>query len=103
MTETNNNNLPNSQQIQIKASDEQLAGSYANMMQVIHTKEEFVMDFVSLVPPQGVLASRVIISPAHAKRIAHALAENVKRYEEQFGVIEAGTNLQQNFGFRTEE
>jgi len=99
--QTNMANKP-PQQIEIKASDEQLHGKYANMMQVIHTKEEFVMDFVNLAPPHGILTSRIIVHPAHAKRVAQALMENVKRYEDQFGVIEVGINPQQNFGFRTE-
>lgn len=97
---SNQNQQP--QQLPIKASDEQLQGSYANMMQVIHTKDEFVLDFVNFIPPQGILTARVITSPAHAKRIAQALTENVKRYEDQFGKIEESSNPQGNFGFRTQ-
>jgi hypothetical protein len=37
--------------------------------------------------PQGKLLSSVIVSPAHAKRILKALAENISRYEAQFGPI----------------
>lgn len=75
------------QQLQIKASDEALKGQYANAMQVSHTKEEFVLDFFLFHPPAGQLGSRVIVHPSHVKRIAAALAENLKRYEEQFGKI----------------
>ena len=37
--------------------------------------------------PQGKLASSVIVTPAHAKRILRALGENINRYEAQFGPI----------------
>ncbi len=90
------------QQIQVKATDAVLAGLYANMLQVSHTKEEFVLDFMNLFPPTGILGSRVIVSPAHMKRIMLALEDNLKKYEEQFGKIEAGQNPQQSYGFRTE-
>jgi hypothetical protein len=77
--------------INIKAQDEILRGQYANMMQVSHSHEEFVLDFILSFPPQGELVSRLIVSPAHMKRIVNALMDNVRRYESQFGAIqEAG-------------
>ncbi len=74
--------------INIKANDETLRGQYANMMQVTHTKEEFVLDFMLSFPPQGELVSRLIVSPAHMKRILNALNDNVSKHEKQFGTIE---------------
>ena len=94
---------PNQQQLQVKMSDEVLKGVYANMVQVGHTPEEFILDFMNLFPPAGVVSARVIVSPGHIKRIAAALAENIKRYEEQFGTIKASEGPEhKNFGFRTE-
>ncbi len=90
------------QPVQIKASDEKLAGKYANMMQVSHTREEFVLDFVNLIPPSGQLVSRVLISPAHAKRIVAALTDNIKKYETQFQKIAEEGADKPNFGFKTE-
>ncbi|MFA9261954.1 MAG: DUF3467 domain-containing protein [Undibacterium sp.] len=75
------------QPIQIKANSTVLKGEYANMMQVMHTGEEFVLDFLSVYPPAGSLNARVIVSPSHMKRIVAALADNVAKYEAQFGVI----------------
>lgn len=93
----------NQQQLQVKMSDEVLKGVYANMVQVGHTPEEFILDFMNLFPPAGVVAARVIVSPGHVKRIAAALAENIKRYEEQFGAIKASEGPEhKNFGFRTD-
>ena len=90
---------PAQQQIQVKATDQVLAGVYSNAMQVTHTKDEVVLDFLNIVPPQGQLLSRVITSPSHAKRILAALTDNLKRYEAQFGKIEAAAAPTQDFGF----
>lgn len=75
------------QNLNIKITDEVLKGQYANMMMVTHTKEEFILDFMNVVPPQGMVTSRVITSPGHMKRLIAALLENMKNYEKQFGVI----------------
>ncbi len=75
-------------ELNIKAEDKELRGRYANMMQVMHAKEEFVLDFIFAHPPQGELVSRLIVSPSHAKRIAEALMDNLKKYEAQFGPVD---------------
>lgn len=87
------------QQLQIKADDATMKGTYANMMQVAHTKEEFVMDFFNVLPPQGMLASRVITSPGHLKRIVAALKDNLERYEKQYGKIEEASAPSSELGF----
>jgi hypothetical protein len=74
-------------QIQIKVSDEILGGSYANLLLVSHTREEFVLDFVSVFQGGGRLNARVITSPGHAKRIVRALQDNLGKYEVAFGKI----------------
>ncbi|MFZ1626510.1 MAG: DUF3467 domain-containing protein [Candidatus Moraniibacteriota bacterium] len=76
-------------QIQIKANDETVKGTYSNMMQVMHTGEEFVLDFLSVYPPAGSLNARVIVSPSHMKRMVAALADNLAKYEKQFGPIKS--------------
>lgn len=90
------------QQLQVKVTDEILRGVYANMLQVAHTPEEFVLDFMNLLPPSGIVNARVILSPQHMKRIVAALQENLKRYESQFGEIRGGTDAVPHIGFRTE-
>lgn len=76
-------------EIQIKARDEDLKGMYANSMIVTHTKEEFCLDFIlhGFNPP--ILLARILTSPSHFKRMIEALNENLKKYEEKFGKIEA--------------
>lgn len=75
-------------QISIKASDEDLKGRYANAMQIVHSSEEFTLDFFNLTPPAGQLVARVITSPGHIKRILSALQENIAKYEAKFGPIQ---------------
>ena len=76
--------------VQVKISEKIQGGVYANQMVVRHTREEFVLDFVNLFPPEGVVNARVIVSPGHLKRMIRALSENLARYEQAFGsVVEA--------------
>jgi len=76
------------QEVQIQVPPDVAPGVYANQLLVAHTQEEFVMDFILASPPTGLVNARVIISPSHAKRIAAALAENIAKYELQFGEIQ---------------
>jgi len=90
-------------EIKIKIRDEDLKGVYSNLMQVSHTKEEFVLDFFLVSLPEGILASRVIMSPGHLKRMIKALAENVSKYEEKFGKIEEAVVPETPLGFQVEK
>ena len=89
--------------IKIRARNEDLKGAYSNLMQVFHTKEEFVLDFFLASPPEGILTSRVIMSSGHLKRMIKALQENVKKYEEKFGKIDEAEAPQENIGFSVDE
>ena len=99
-----NEKQPNqsSNQMQIKISDEVLKGNYANAMQVAHTKEEFLLDFMNLSPHQGmgIVSSRIIMSPGHVKRVIVALQDNLKKYEDQFGKIEQADAPNPEIGFK---
>lgn len=74
--------------LNIKIADDELKGRYSNLLRITHTREEFILDFINLVPPQGVVTARIITSPGHMKRIVRALAANLARYEEAHGTIE---------------
>ena len=67
---------------------ELVGGVYANNMAVTHTAEEFIMDYIMIAPPAGVVRSRIVVSPGHMKRILHALKENLDKYEEKFGPVQ---------------
>lgn len=88
------------QQIQVKVEDKVLRGQYANMAQVAHTGEEFILDFLTVLPPAGQLTARMILSPSHYKRLTRAMQENLARYEEQFGTIQLAVVPDQKIGFK---
>jgi len=91
------------QQIQIRSSENDLKGAYSNVMQVTHTQEEFVLDFFNIMGQTGVLSSRVILSPSHFKRMVQAMEDNLKKYEEHFGLIspsQSPVSPPQEIGFR---
>lgn len=88
------------QQIQIKALDEDLKGRYSNLAQIGHTKEEFWIDFFNVLPPTGVMASRIIMSPGHLKRLLRALGDNLKNYEAQFGNVAEAEAPKNEIGFK---
>ncbi len=75
--------------IDIKVDEHTALGQYSNLAAIRHTKEEFLFDFAFVFPdgPVGKLVSRVILSPAHAKRFMEALEANVRRYEDNHGPI----------------
>jgi len=98
-----NQQQPQHKQVQIKVQDEDLKGKYSNLMQITHTQEEFVLDFFLVIPPQGTLAGRVILSPGHLKRMIKALQENVERYEGKFGKIQEAESPQTPIGFTPQE
>lgn len=76
-------------QVQINASDEVARGRYSNNMLVSHTREEFILDFLLTAPNGTQLVSRVMISPGHMKRVIGALADNLRKYEANFGEVVA--------------
>lgn len=75
-------------QFQIKTKDQDLKGFYSNSMQIVHNHNEFILDFLLFTSQQGILGSRIIMSPGYTKRIIKTLKENLAIYEKKFGKIE---------------
>lgn len=76
------------QELNVKITDEELKGRYSNLLRVTHTRDEFILDFINLVPPQGIVSARIVTSPGHLKRIIRALSSNLAHYEQTHGVID---------------
>lgn len=95
--------MPEQRKIKIKIKEEDLKGNYSNLMQAMHTKDEFILDFFLVSTPQGILNSRIITSPGHLKRMAKALQENVKKYEDKFGEIKMTELPERKLGFTPNE
>ena len=81
---------PNQSQINIELSEEIAEGIYSNLAIISHSNSEFVVDFIRMMPnvPQAKVKSRIILTPEHAKRLLTALADNINKFEQQFGAIE---------------
>jgi len=76
------------QKIQVTMLPKVQRGFYSNMARILNTQEEFVFDFLNIVPPQGIVGARVFMSPGHAKRMVDVLQANISKYEEQYGKID---------------
>ena len=77
-------------QLNIELPEEVAEGTYSNLAIISHSNSEFVVDFIRLVPnvPKAKVKSRIILTPQHAKRLLRALADNVKKFEAQHGIID---------------
>jgi len=97
-------------QINIELKEEVAQGTYSNLAIITHSLSEFVLDFVRVMPgiPKAEVKSRVILTPEHAKRLLHALKDNVEKYEKMHGDIKnidphSGPVVPMNFGGPTGE
>lgn len=82
-------NQPMDNQINIELSEEVAEGIYSNLAMIAHSNSEFVVDFIRMMPglPKAKVKARVVLTPEHAKRLLQALADNIGKYEENFGEI----------------
>jgi hypothetical protein len=84
-----NNNNPDQNKINIEVDEKIAEGQYSNLAIINHSVSEFVVDFVNIMPgnPKSKVKSRIILTPQHAKRLAKALSDNVKKFEKAHGDI----------------
>ncbi|WOI22834.1 DUF3467 domain-containing protein [Nonlabens ulvanivorans] len=75
--------------LNIEIDAEVAEGQYSNLAIINHSMSEFVVDFVNIMPgnPKSKVKSRIVLTPQHAKRLAKALAENVRKFEKANGDI----------------
>lgn len=103
MANSNSNQDPQQQQqqINIELPEEMADGTYANLAIITHSFAEFVLDFVNVMPgiPKAKVKSRVIMTPQHAKKLMRALIDNIKKYEEQNGIIKDQEQMNLPFSF----
>jgi len=93
----------NENQLNIELSEEIAEGIYSNLAIITHSNQEFVLDFVRIMPgtPKAKVKSRIIITPEHAKRLQTALEDNINKYEAANGRIkvqEEPSGFPMNFG-----
>ncbi len=64
-----------------------MPGAYATGLAVIHSQEEFMLDFINGITAPPFVAARIIVTSQQLKRILGVLRENIRLYEKAFGVI----------------
>jgi hypothetical protein len=81
--------LDDHHQLQIDLREDVAQGAYANLAIITHSSSEFILDFIRVMPglPKADVQSRVILAPEHAKRLLHALEDNIRKYERSYSAI----------------
>ncbi len=89
-------------QLNIELDQEIAEGTYSNLAIINHSGSEFIVDFINIMPgvPKAKVKSRIILTPQHAKRLSKALAENIRKFEQQNGEIKdyEQPSIPMNFG-----
>ena len=77
------------QQLQVELREPESEGIYANLAIISHSPSEMIIDFARVMPgvQKARVLSRIIMTPQHAKMMERALADNLKKFENQFGEI----------------
>ena len=82
-------NVNEQNQMNIELPEDIAEGIYSNLAIISHSPQEFVIDYVRIMPgvPKAKVKARILLTPEHAKRLMKAMADNIKKYEQQFGPI----------------
>ncbi|MCQ2170274.1 MAG: DUF3467 domain-containing protein [Bacteroidales bacterium] len=84
--------MDNEKKINLELKPEVARGEYSNLAIISHSHSEFIIDFATMLPglekPQ--IHNRILMTPEHARRLLNALAENISKYEANFGKIGMG-------------
>lgn len=87
--------------LNIELSEEVAEGIYSNLALITHSSSEFVIDYIRLMPgiPKARVKARIVLTPQHAKRLVHALNDNIMKYEQAHGPInDSEPGIPMNFG-----
>ena len=85
-------NQPQKKEIGIELTKETAAGNYSNLAIITHSKNEVITDFAASLPgmPKPEVVSRIVMTPANAKRLMLALQDNIAKYENAYGTVDLG-------------
>ena len=98
---------PQPPRINIELGEKEAEGIYVNLAMITHSPTEIVIDFSRVMPrtPKSRVLARIIMTPMHAKLLANALEDNLKKFEAQFGEIKVWgmPNQAKTIGFATDD
>lgn len=88
--------------IEIELKEDEASGTYSNLVMITHSPSEFVFDFISMMPAvkKARVVKRLVLTPDHAKRLANALNENLRKYESEHGTIVSKEKFDMPFNYR---
>lgn len=91
------------QQLKIEVKEPESEGIYSNLALIVHSPQEFVIDFARVTPgaQKARVYSRIIMTPAHAKMLHQALEDNIKKFEATHGPIKQAGKDEKNIGFQS--
>jgi len=92
-------------EIQVELNEQIAEGVYANFVIISHSDNESIFDFARLLPgaTKAKIHSRIIMTPKNAKLFLNALSENIKKYEEKFGIIKILGDEKMPIGIRPDD
>ncbi|MCY4561792.1 MAG: DUF3467 domain-containing protein [Flavobacteriaceae bacterium] len=94
------------QKLDISIDEQTADGVYSNLAVINHSRTEFVIDFLSVMPgsSKARVRSRIVLTPEHAKRLHRALGQNLRKYQSNFGDINTNdsVDIPLNLGFKGE-
>lgn len=70
---------------QLKLTDDQFGGCYANAVMIGHAPAEFCFDFIANLYPKSVVASRVFMAAPQVPALLEVLQRTWKKFEESQG------------------
>lgn len=94
-------NQQSDNQLNIELDEKTAEGVYANLVMISHSPEEFILDFIRVMPgvPTARVKNRIIVTPHHARRFLRALHDNIEKYEAMHGEIEEREHPGQSIRF----
>jgi len=83
-------NKRNENEIRVTLTENARKGEYSNFVKIQHSAVDFRFDFSQMIADEGeaIVHTRIFMSPVHAKLFMKAIADNVDKYEKQFGDIQ---------------
>jgi hypothetical protein len=77
-------------QVKFQIDQQAEGGHYANIATVLHSENEFLVDFGMFLPGKETIKinSRIVMTPRTAKQLMMALSQNIQNYESKFGTIQ---------------
>ena len=75
-------NTNNGKSLSFEIKQDMAKGTYSNLAIITHSKNEVITDFAASLPgmPKPEVVSRIVMTPANAKRLLLALQDNIVKY-----------------------